>query len=77
MPDGFVVTDAALPRFLDEHDLTCRWWTMACAALDVRSPSAIRSAAATIAALIRDCALPAALSADLDLAIVAFPVGHP
>jgi rifampicin phosphotransferase len=71
VPDGFVVTDAALSRFLDAHDLV-PMVEMACAALDVRSPSEIRSAAATIGALIRNSTLPSALSADLDLAIVPF-----
>jgi phosphohistidine swiveling domain-containing protein len=71
VPDGFVVTDAALSCFLDEHDLS-PMVQIACGALDVRQPFAIQSAAETIAALVRNCPLPSALSADLDLAVVPF-----
>jgi rifampicin phosphotransferase len=71
VPDGFVITDAALSRFLDEHELE-PLVDLASAALNVREPLGIRSAAETIAALVRSCPLPAALSADLDLAIVPF-----
>jgi rifampicin phosphotransferase len=68
VPDGFVITDAALREFLRERDLESLIARLT-ADLDIGSPEAIRSASVAIAASIRSCSLPAELSADLDLSL--------
>jgi phosphohistidine swiveling domain-containing protein len=65
VPEGFVVTNAALSHFLAEHDLDPLISTL-CSRLDVRSPRGVRAAAETVSGLMRACALPADLVADLD-----------
>jgi rifampicin phosphotransferase len=65
VPDGVVISRAALDDFLREHDLAAPIERI-CAELDPRSPAAIRSAADTIAALVRDCGISLRLRAELD-----------
>jgi rifampicin phosphotransferase len=71
VPDGFVITDAALQEFLRQRDLESLIARLT-GDLDVGSPEAIRSASVAIAASIRSCSLPAELSADLDLSLAPF-----
>ncbi len=65
VPDGVVVTDAALSRFLAHNDLPPLIAALT-TKLDVRCPIGIRSAAETIAALVRDSPLPSDVIAALD-----------
>jgi rifampicin phosphotransferase len=71
VPDGFVITNAALRAFLAEHDLDSPI-AAACADLDTRSPSAIKAASDAIAALIRACPVPSAIRTDLDVSLTPF-----
>jgi pyruvate,water dikinase len=65
VPDGVVITDAAHARFLAHNDLPPLIAALT-TKLDVRCPIGIRSAAETIAALVRDSPLPADVIAALD-----------
>jgi phosphohistidine swiveling domain-containing protein len=71
VPDGVVLTRHALSAFLDAHDLGTAI-DRAVADLDPRSPEGIAGASAYISGLVADRELPAALGADLDLAIASF-----
>jgi phosphohistidine swiveling domain-containing protein len=68
VPDGFVVTDAALECFLAQHRLPARIASIT-TGLDVRAPIEIGAAAESIGGWIRDASVPPALTADLDLAL--------
>jgi phosphohistidine swiveling domain-containing protein len=68
VPEGFVVTDAALDCFLAQHRLPGQIASIT-TSLDVRAPIEIGAAAEAIGGWIRDASLPPALAADLDLAL--------
>jgi len=72
VPDGVVVTNAALSSFLEHHALA----TMidaACAGLDVASPQAIQAAADRVARLFRDSELPCELRLELEASLLTLP----
>jgi pyruvate,water dikinase len=68
VPEGFVLTDAALQTFLGAYNLEPVVSNLT-RDLDVRHPEGIRAAAEAIRDAVRACALPPELSADLDLAL--------
>jgi rifampicin phosphotransferase len=68
VPDGFVLTNAALQAFLRAHNLTPVVGRLT-HDLDVACPDRIRTAAEEIATAVRACDLPPELAADLDLAL--------
>ncbi len=74
VPDGIVITNAALASFLGQHGLETRI-DAACTGLDVHAPAAIRDAAERIAALIRAHPLPSSLIDALAASLASLPPG--
>jgi pyruvate,water dikinase len=75
VPEGFVVSNRALDAFLEESSLMPRI-ERTLASIDPRSVEAVRAASGAIARLVIESPLPAAIAADLDLAI-AHLLPHP
>jgi phosphohistidine swiveling domain-containing protein len=72
VPEGFVLTNAALDAFLAGNGLVARI-DQICEALDPRALDGVQAASTAIAGLIRGASLPVAVATDLDLALAGLP----
>jgi rifampicin phosphotransferase len=74
VPEGMVITDAALATFVEHHGLW-RHIDTACADVDVAAPQTTRAAAQRVASLFASRELPRELRVALEASLLALPAG--